>query len=284
MLEADDALDSVEPVRDKECAAADRDQCNVTGLRFKPIDVFLDHLLRAFENAIDHVSRQVGNLAPVAEFEQPGCDRDVGTSHLFATKYQRVLGEPEANALRANRERVWIDVASAAEADRDEVGHTEKRAHSADRDSIIGLTWEPTAQVAEVGGGSADIDHNSIGPPRKVGGPAHRIGRAGCEAVDRQRARMRRGSNRAVVLSDVERRIDTAEAYGCLKAAYCLRRERDKRRVEKRRILALEQADAAQEVRPGDGYPGDLLQQNFRSPLFVVGIERREHRGDRGML
>ena len=128
---------------------------------------------------------------------------------------------------------------------------------------------------------AADNVHNRLIDHGKVSSPPHRIGRAGRKAEHRERGSALRFGDRPVVLRDKKRRGDAEPSDGMTKSANHIVREIDERGVEESRILALEQADAAQMVGARDANARHLLLEDLRNLILVARIKRGKHRGDR---
>ncbi len=78
--------------------------------------------------------------------------------------------------------------------------------------------------------------------------------------------------------------MDAEVADRPLEATHRLGRERHQCRIQQRRVLALEQADAADPMRAGHDDARGLLADD-RGRLFLVGCgQRGEHRRDRDRL
>ena len=165
MLEADDAVDTTEPVRNRNAPPT---AINVTSarkrLRFETVDEF-STICFARSNAIDHATRRVWLLAPVAEVrKRPAAD--VGTvicsppnTSAFSVSWKPAFaGQLEVSG------STWLPPPRPVDRDR-ACGIACLRRHEQRYWPGAGSP----AQVAEVGRGSA-VDHNGIGLARKVGG------------------------------------------------------------------------------------------------------------------
>jgi hypothetical protein len=112
------------------------------------------------------------------------------------------------------------------------------------------------------------------------GGAPHGVGRPGGEGVDRVGLRHLGQHHGAVVLGEVERRRDAARAQRLSEGPRGLPGQLDEAGVEERRVLALEESDAAEPVREGDGDTGAFLLNDGGGLLLARGVQRREHRRD----
>src|SRR5205823_6695226 len=102
--------------------------------------------------------------------------------------------------------------AAAAEPEREEIGHAEERAYAADLDDVVRLAGETVAERTDVGGGAADVHHERVGQTRQERGAAHAVGRSRGERVDGVRLGDLGQHHGAVVLGEVQRRVDAAGA------------------------------------------------------------------------
>ncbi len=100
--------------------------------------------------------------APLADIRETRRDRDVGRGQRLAAEHQRLFDQAIADALRADGPMVRVDQASAAQPDRHQVGHAEQGAHSADMHHRVGLAGKARLQMAEIGGGAADIGDDRV--------------------------------------------------------------------------------------------------------------------------
>ena len=219
VLDAHDALHACQPVRHQKRSTADREQCHIARLGLDAVDMLFDHRLCALEHALDERWRQVRDPTAIAEIEQAGGDGDIRPGELCAAEHERFLGQPEADALRSDRDLRGVHQASAAKPDRDQVGHPEQRAHAAHMHHRVGLPREAVLQVTEIRRSAADVDDDRVLQRGQVRSAAHRIGRSGCETVDGKLSRTRRGGDCSIVLCDVERRLDAAVSHRVLEAA-----------------------------------------------------------------
>src|SRR5262249_29708096 len=135
---------------------------------------------------------------------------------LSTAKCDPLNGQAVSDGERTDPQRVQCYMAAPAEPDGDEIRHAEERAHTPNSDNRIGLAWKSAPELTDIGGGAADIDHNRVCEPRKIGAAAHGIGGAGRKTVDRQRSGLRGLRHRAVVLGDKEWRVQTRSADGRL--------------------------------------------------------------------
>ena len=136
-------------------------------------------------------------------------------------------------------------------------------------------------QAADVGRGAADVDDDRVAEAREKRGAAHAVGGPGGEAVDGERLGRGGQHHGAVVLGEIERRGQAAGGQRLGEGAGRAPGEADQRGVEQRRVLALQQADAAELVRERHRGVGTLFAEDRRGVRLALGVERREHRGDR---
>ncbi len=269
--------------RHQERAAADGDQGRVGRLGLHPVDPLLEHGADAGEGLLHQRGGQRGHPRAVAEVDEAGGHRDVGDGEDVAAEHERLLGEAIAHAGRPDgeRRRPRGHARSTAQAEGQQVGHAEERAHAADLDHVVGLAGEAVAEAADVGSGAPHVDHQRLVAGGEEGGPAHGVGRPRGEGVDGIGLGHLRQHDGAVVLGEIERRLDAAPTQGLREGARCLAGQLDQAGVEQGRVLALEQADAAEAVGQGDGDVGALLAEDGRRLLLAGGVQWREHCGDR---
>src|SRR6266403_1174548 len=147
---ADDLRNAGQLFGHQEGATAHRNQGRVTGLGFHAVDILFKLPRGVGERSGDQIRRDSRDTRTIANIEQPGGHRDVGRRHLRAIEDKRVLRQTVADAEWANPRRRCVDMAAAAETDRQEVRHAEQGAYSADLDDCIGLTWKSMTQLADV--------------------------------------------------------------------------------------------------------------------------------------
>ena len=159
----DDLRNAGQAFRHQEGAAADGNQRRVAGLGFHAVDIFFELPRGVGERRGDHALRDRRCAGAIANIQQSGGDRDIGRGQLRAAEDKRVLRQAVADAERADPCRRRIDMAAAAEADRQQVRHAEQRAHAADLDDRIGLTRKAMAQMADIACCAADVhDHGVV--------------------------------------------------------------------------------------------------------------------------
>ena len=135
-------------------------------------------------------------------------------------------------------------------------------------------------QAADVRRRPPDVHDERVGALGQERGAAHRVGRPGGEAVDGEGLGDGREHDRAVVLGEVERRGDPARPQRVGEGARRPLRQIHERRVEQRRVLALEEAEAAEAVGERDGDARALLAEDLRRLLLARRVQRGEDRGD----
>ena len=149
-------------VGDQEGAAADGDQRHVARFGLHAVDRLFGQARGLGEHLPAGGGVEMGDLALVAELQHATRDGDVRGRELLAAEGDAVLQQPVTHRHRADLDRVEGNVAAAAQADRQQVGHAEQRAHAADLDHRIGLAREAVLELAHVRGGAADIDHHGV--------------------------------------------------------------------------------------------------------------------------
>ena len=166
--------------------------------------------MRRFEDRAGEIARQRGDGLRIADLDEAGRDRHIGRGHCAAAEDQRFSGQPIADTLRSDGERVWFDKAAAAERDRQQIRHAEERAHAAHLDDRIGFARKTAAQLADIGRRAAHIDDHRVAEPRQKGSTAHRVGGTRGEAHDRQRGRGFGRHHRSIILGQIKRGGDAA--------------------------------------------------------------------------
>ena len=198
--------------------------------------------------------------------------------NVCAAEHKCVLRQPVADAERADANGS-VDMAAAAEPDRQQVGHPEQRAHAADLDDGIGLARKAVAKLADIGGCTADVHDHRVVEPGQMRRAAHGVGGAGGKAHHRE------GGWPFRPASPCRRSGSGTAAHRCrFRRSPCGRPrpfhgEIVQRGVEKRRVLPLEQADPAKIVRQRHGdVRADL--PGYRARRSRSWIERGEDRRD----
>ena len=202
----------------------------------------------------------------------------------LATEHTRLLEQAIADALWPELARCTNDRA-AAERDRDNIGHPEVRLHAAELDAKGRLARKALGQRADVRARPTDIDHQCVGQPRQDAGPTNRVGCAATDGQYRQGAGLLDAHQRAVVLCQVRGADNAVRRERVDKGIDHAPDDAAQRGVEDRRVLALEQPDAAnlmaernRHVRP------EHLTHQCRGLEFLDGILQRERAGNRNSV
>src|SRR5262245_50726695 len=175
MAHTDDARYALEPVRHQERTATNSDQRHIACCRLHCIDALLDHALGFAQDARAEQSIEVREAGAVADADQPSSDSNIRGCELSTAKCDPLNGQPVSDGERTDLQRVQCYMAAPAEPDGDEIRHAEERAHTPNSDNRIGLAWKSAPELTDIGGGAADIDHNRVCEPRKIGAAAHGI-------------------------------------------------------------------------------------------------------------
>ena len=267
---------------DQHAAAADQDHRHGRGRRLHAVD-------RVFGEAVDLVHRgrdeflvELRDAALVADVGIARSNRDVGRRELAAAEHERLARDPVADGTRPDADLAAFrdDQAAAAEADGDQVRHAEVRAHAADVDRDRRFARGAVDERADVGRRAADVHDQRLGGAGEVARAAHAVGRArgeGQHGIARDHVRV---EQRAVVLAHIERSAQAEVGQRPPEGFDDPPRHRQQRRVHHGRVLALDQADAADVAGQRDERRGQLLLQDVGRFLLLRRVDGREHGGD----
>ena len=136
-------------------------------------------------------------------------------------------------------------------------------------------------QRADVRGRAADIDDDRLGDAGEKRGAANRIGRPAGEGEHRKPLGIGGVHQRAVVLGQEEPPLDAAGVERGSKRVDDELGEIAQARVHHRRVLALQQPDAADVARQSDVDARQRLFEDRSGLGFELGVDRTEHRRDR---
>jgi hypothetical protein len=81
-----------------------------------------------------------------------------GGGDRAAAEHQRRLGQPVADAMRPDRERIGQNDTAAAESEGKQIGHAEQRADLANLDDRIGFPRKVVPKLADIGRSAVDIE------------------------------------------------------------------------------------------------------------------------------
>src|SRR5690606_6607058 len=160
------------------------------------------------------------------------------------------------------------------------VGHAEIGAYATNFYRYRGLAGEAFVQRADVRRGAADIDDDCILYAREEGGAAHRVGRARGEGEDREFLGELGIHQGAVVLGEVEAAPDAGLGDRLADGLDHVLREVAQAGVHDRRVLAFEQADAADIARQRDVDAGQGFGEDFAGLLLELAGHGGEDGGD----
>ena len=173
---ADDVGDAVHALRRQHRRAANREQWQIAGLGLLPVDRLGQHAVCLGDGVVDECCRQMRDAGFLADLDQSRRHCDIREGQCLAAEHQGRTGEPVANAARADGQ--WIgDDGTAAQADRQQVGHAKQGAHTADHDYVIGRARIAGLEAADIAGGATNIDHHGVLDAGQQSGAAHRVGR-----------------------------------------------------------------------------------------------------------
>ena len=263
--------------------AADQDHRHRLAVRLHLVDRVLDALVNRVEHRLDHLLVEVRDLPRVADHGLSRAHGDVGRRELAAAEHERAFAELVADRIGTEPRLVAVEAheRAAAERDRQHVGHPEVRAHAAGQVRGRGLAREAAHEEAEVAGRAADVDHDRVLHAGQERGTADAVGRSRRARDDREPRRIVGRDQRAVVLAQVNRRRD-AELRECLaQRAHDVARQPAQRRIDQRRVLAIDQPEPADLARQRDVGVGMDARQHGRGLLLDIGTHRREVRRDR---
>ena len=130
----------------------------------------------------------------------------------------------------------------------------------------------------DVGGRAADVDDRAVCEAGEEGSAAHRVGRARREGRDRVALCVVDGHQRAVVLAQVDGRLDPELGETGVEGGDDLGRKLVQAGVHDRRVLTLEQADPADLVRERDRDARQLFRDDGGRFLLRLGVDGGEHR------
>ena len=222
----------------------------------------------------------MGNPRWVADLRQAGGNGNIRQGQGIAAEYQRLFGQPVANAERAYGQRLLGHHGAAAKRNRQHIGHPEQGADAANPDHVVGLAGKAGLQAADIAGGAANIQHNGVLDPRQEGGAAHAVGRTRGEAADRLVPGHLGAGNRAVVLGDIERRRNATVGNGFGESIGGVAGQFDQARIQQCRVLSLKQPDPPEPARQRDMNIGVFVADNLSRPLLAFRGQWREHRAD----
>src|SRR5262249_1923847 len=109
VLDANDPADPVQSIGNEEARAAHAEGTGIPGPRREATRVRLDHRTRGGEPGVDQCGSKVRALAAVADLGEPCRHGDIRRGEGRPAEHQRLLGQPETDALRADRDAVRID-------------------------------------------------------------------------------------------------------------------------------------------------------------------------------
>ena len=147
--------------------------------------------------------------------------------------------------------------------------------------ATVGWARKALVQRADVGGGAADVDDDRLGDAGEEGCAANRIGRPAGEGKHGKPLGVGGVHQRPVVLGEIKLAPDAARVERGAKRVDDELGEIAQARVHDCRVLALEQAYAADVARQRDVHAGERSGKDFARFVFASCVDRTEHRGDR---
>ena len=207
MLRLEDGGGAGDVFRQDNGAAADQDEVCVSVRDLHGVDAVLDHGAHDGKSLVGNLPGDAGSPFGVAEVGQAAADGDVGCSHDVAAEDYGLLRYLVADAVRSDGHAAVgpdADDGATAEADGDDVRHSEVRADTADGDGDAGFTGKAVLNHAEIGCCAADIDDDGVLQVGKIAGAADGIGRTAGNRQNRVAASMFHCHERAVVLTEID--------------------------------------------------------------------------------
>jgi hypothetical protein len=269
------SLATLDRTTDQDGATADEDDRQRGRARLHTVHSHIDGLLDHVERTTDQVLVQTRDSPWFAHIDVACRDCDVCGRQRVTTEDQAARDQLIADGVRADAHGpVRAHETATTESKRVHVRHAEVGPHSANDNGKGGFTWEAVRQHADVRRRSANVDHHRFlytGQKRRT---AHAIRRTRGERQHRVLLGKVGAHQRAIVLADVERRVDMqtfergAEGIDNALGEIC------EARIHDRCVLALQQANPTNFVRQCNEQPGHFLAEDFRGALLHVGIHR----------
>src|SRR5258708_28263068 len=134
---------------------------------------------------------------------------------------------------------------------------------------------------ADVAGGAADIHHRTVQAARQKSSSAHRVGGPGGKGRDWIALGIFHAHQRAVVLAQVDGRLDADLGKRHMKRVHDVDSEVSQAGVHDRCVLTLEKTPASALMREAYGHPGKLGLKHPACLFLEFIVDWTEDRGDR---
>ena len=133
--------------------AADRDQGHGGGIDLHPVCALFQHRTDMVERAGEQAPVDAVGQSRLAQIADAGGNRKFGCGQGLAAEDQGFPADPEADALRPHSKGRRFHPGAAAEPQRQEIRHPEKRPDTADFNDVVGLARKAPAEAARSGPG-----------------------------------------------------------------------------------------------------------------------------------
>ena len=157
---------------------------------------------------------QVTDAVGVAHLSETAGHGQVAGRQRLSTEYPRLLGKAMADAGGTHPQGRRLDDAAAAKSNADYVGHSEVGADAGHLHRHRRFPGEPVDEGAAVGGRAAHVHDDAVADAGEEGGAPHAVGGAGGDGENGIVGGEFRVHEGAVVLAQIEGRIEAEPAYG----------------------------------------------------------------------
>src|SRR5207245_2670036 len=209
-------------------------------------DGFLDQRQRA----LDDLALEAPDCTRVPDLGPARGHRDVCRCEDFAAKNQGLGGQLVSHAVRPDPElTIGPHEAASTETEGQDVRHAEVGPDLSNLNGDGCLAWKTLLENADVTRCAAYVDNRAVEATRQEGRPAHRVRRSGSKCRNRIALGVVDAHQGAVVLAQVHRSLDADLTKGGVESLDDVDREVTEASVHDRRVLALQQTDAADLMR-----------------------------------